>query len=195
MKQHDEDTKMTKFFELLGAFVGVRKVYCDADFSNYRSAGVAMHIVDNKYISFCYRLDYDDFKEQFNNDMDEDQDNDEETQEKKLRTCSIEMPLPNKDKTVIGPEIFNRLSMSFNTISKAVPYNFFKYALVNCPNLSYFEASLLIDALLGVTRFVLLRPKGTLSLVENSILLAKLKITSRWSNYWMVSFLIKPCWI
>lgn len=42
-----------------------------------------MRITNNKYLSFLYALDYEDFKDQFNsnntNDMDVNQDNGEET--------------------------------------------------------------------------------------------------------------------
>lgn len=51
----------------------------------------------------------------------------------------IEMPLPDADKTLIDPKIFNSLRITFNNVNETVPYNFFKYALDSCPTLSYFE--------------------------------------------------------
>lgn len=126
--------------------MGDRKVYCDANFDDFRSTGAAMMVVDNHYLSFCYRLDYEDFKEQFNNnnnnnknDMNVDQDDDEEAAQYRRTTSMLEMPLPDTDTTLIGPNIFNNLRISFNSVNETVPYNFFKYALVNCPNLSFFE--------------------------------------------------------
>lgn len=92
-----------------------------------------MHIIDNKHLKFWYGLDGEDFQEQSNNNTSNDMDVDQD--------MMIEITLRDTDKTLIGPGIFNSLSISCNDINETASYNFFKYALVNCPNLTYFEVS------------------------------------------------------
>jgi hypothetical protein len=49
------------------------------------------------------------------------------------------MPLSDKEKTIIGPEIINRLTFYICRVYPSIPYQLPKYALVNCPQLVYFE--------------------------------------------------------
>lgn len=91
------------------------------------------------YPQLVQRFDYEDFSDQFNNDGIDDVDSDDEEQQTLRRKIHmIEMPLPDVEKSLIGPEIFNILYICFNSVNQSVPYNFFKYALVSCPNLAEF---------------------------------------------------------
>lgn len=128
-----QNQKMTRFFKMLGAFIGDRKVSCDANYSDLQPREASMHIIENKHLKFWYGLDGEDFQGQSNNNTSNDMDVDQD--------MMIEMTLRDTDKTLIGPGIFNSLSICCNDINETAPYNFFKYALVNCPNLTYFEVS------------------------------------------------------
>lgn len=125
-----DSTKKTDFFKMLRAFIGNRKVFCDANFSNREFAGSSnMCITNNKHISFRYRFDdYEDFPKQINKTNDVD-----------VVQQIIGMTLKNTDKTLIGPEIFNKLSIWYYDVQGLC--NYFTYALANCSNLYYFKAS------------------------------------------------------
>lgn len=138
-------SKMTRFFRLLGALKGDRKLTCDAVFTDNHSAEGAMGISDSKNLSFQYGLEYEDFLVQFYMEGIENElframnVMNEEHEEATKRIRSIEMPLSDVEKSLVGPEIFNTLTISFSTVNETVPCSFFKYALVNCPNLSYLD--------------------------------------------------------
>jgi hypothetical protein len=77
---------MTRIFRILGTFKGNRQVFCDANFTSFHSMEVAMRITNNKYLSFIYGLDYDDFlKIQSNNDNNDSAEEDVDEQDRRTR--------------------------------------------------------------------------------------------------------------
>lgn len=133
-ESNSQESKMTRFFRFLAALKGDRKVTCDINFGDVHPKEMTMCVSDNNHLSFRYGLDYEDFQDKLdNNGVNVDQ-----VREGVRRGINtLEMPLPDAERTLLG--IFNELRIHFNTPHKTVPYNFFKYALINCPNISFFQ--------------------------------------------------------
>lgn len=66
---------------------------------------------------------------------------DEKSKEAHTKRISdaFKMPFPDREKSMIGPEVVN--AWSFNTSRRypSILYQLLKYALVNCPRLQYME--------------------------------------------------------
>lgn len=131
-----DESRMTKFFKLVGAVKGDRQhVFCSALASDFRANNATIQVTDNKEICLSYGLAGEDFGEysiqNVNEETEEVEEEDrqeerqqesqegrqedaqgdkqQETQEayKKRISDAFQVPLLDMEKSLIGPEVIN----------------------------------------------------------------------------------------
>jgi hypothetical protein len=112
------ESKMT--FRFLGSLKRARDLYCSGGFGDLNSNKTSICITNNKYLGFCYGLNYEDYQHG-------DSDNDPveyEEDEHGNRKASIRIPLPNIHKTLVGPKVVNSLTLDLTTLTSIFHTNY-----------------------------------------------------------------------
>jgi hypothetical protein len=129
------ETKMTQFYRLFVAIYGIRKKYCRAIYTEDASIMISKRHKDNiQTLMIQYGLNSEDYAD--NNDDDEEARSAEDDEEEPFK-----IPLPDKKKSAIRPEIIKCLLFMVEKRSESVLYKTLEYALINCLNLQCFKLS------------------------------------------------------
>lgn len=122
-KSVHKESHMTLFFQVLNAFMGNKKVFCTAEFSDFRSNDKTMSY-SNGVLNVIYGLTHQDIYGHNQN----------------RARFDFELVVPDKTVSVIGPEIFNQLNFNVCTADdQLAAYKILKYILTNCHYLQYVE--------------------------------------------------------
>ncbi|GAA5799962.1 hypothetical protein HPULCUR_005383 [Helicostylum pulchrum] len=118
--ENSGESDMTIFFKMLNVFKGDKKVSCTASFSDFRSIHNSISFFGED-LRIHYGLNYVDLFDD---------------SEGKL---VLEMVVPDRTISVIGPEVINSLMFFMCVTDPDLAFKILKYSLTNCPHLQSLE--------------------------------------------------------
>lgn len=122
-------------------------VFCTAEVSDTFSNHDTIKVTGNKEMRFHYGLndeDFDEYSIQYYVIQESEAKEKEETQEayeKRISDTFQVLPLPDMEKSLIGPEVINAWMFSIRREYPNILYRLLQYAVVNCPYLQYLESN------------------------------------------------------
>lgn len=147
-----QESRMTKFYKLLGNITAGRSnLYHSIHATDHTSSNTSIEIIKNKEVFLEYGLGQEDFGEfpvqiarHRQEAQQEQQEEEEEEDPKRTPPCSytvitntFQVPLPDINKSLIGPEVINNWSLYISRGYSSILYQVFKYIIMNCPRFHY----------------------------------------------------------